>query len=206
MERSTMKLSFVILCLICVNGLFAQPVEIDQFKRFGFQAGANFSNMNFNQGYMATTTHDAAAFKAGFTFGFLVRIHFITNFFLQPEYSFIQRNGADKSLAINYSLNYLSMPVLLTYKIIPAVAVLAGPQFELLISAKSKDNSGSIDITHDTEERSIGATAGIAVEIKKSIIISARYLEGFNHIGLGQRSNIKEFKYQAVTITAGIQF
>ena len=88
----------------------------------------------------------------------------------------------------------------------PAIAFVAGPQLELLINAKSKDNLVSTNITHDTEERSIGATAGIEVEIKMLIVFSARYLQGFNHIGIGQRSSTKEFKYQALSITVGVRF
>ena len=86
------------------------------------------------------------------------------------------------------------------------LALVAGPQIEFLVNAKSDDHTVSSNITHDTEERSIAVTAGVELEIKNIFIFSARYLQGLNHIGIGQRSNVKEFKYQAVSLTAGIRF
>ena len=186
--------------------LAAQQFADPPFKRFGFQAGANISNMNFNKGYMATTVHEDAVWKTGFTLGFLLRVPLAKNLFLQPEYAYTQRKGADKNLATDYSLDYFSMPILLNYKITPAIAILAGPQLELLVNAKSSNNGVSTGITHDTEERSIGVTAGLELEIKKIFLVSARYLQGLNHIGIGQRSNVKEFEYQAVNLAVGVRF
>ena len=199
-----MKLLYIVL-IVCFHQLNAQQQE-PPFKKFGFQAGANISNMNFNKGYTATLIHEDAVWKAGFSLGFLLRVPLAKNLFLQPEYAYTQRKGADKTLATNYSLDYLSMPVLLNYKITPAISILAGPQLELLMSAKSGNNGVSTGITHDTEERSIGITGGLELEIKKLFFISARYLQGLNHIGIGQRSNVKEFEYQAVNLTVGVRF
>jgi Outer membrane protein beta-barrel domain len=205
-----MKISIqLLISLLLFSGntqLTAQQPADPPFKRFAFQAGANISNMNFNKGYTATLIHQDAVWKTGFTLGFLLRVPLAKNLFLQPEYAYTQRKGADKTLAINYSLDYLSMPVLLNYKITPAISILAGPQFELLMSAKSSNNGVSTGITHDTEERSIGITGGLELEIKKLFFISARYLQGLNHIGIGQRSNVKEFEYQAVNLTVGVRF
>jgi Outer membrane protein beta-barrel domain len=201
------SLKFLLLfpLFIFCKHLHAQQSDPD-FKRFAFIAGVNICNMNFNKGAPAPAVHDNAAWKPGITLGFLLRVPLAKNFFLQPEYAYTQRNGSDKSLGTDYSLNYLSMPILLNYKITPAIAILAGPQLELLVNAKSNDHTTSTNITHDTEERSIGATAGIEAEIKKRFILSARYLQGLNHIGIGQRSNVKEFEYQAINITVGVRF
>jgi Outer membrane protein beta-barrel domain len=198
-----MKTTFI-FCIFFCNRLFAQQQVDPSFKRFTLQAGANISNMNFNKGEPPPTTHIASAWKAGITMGISMRVALAKKLFLQPEYNYLQRNGADKSLTINYSLNYFSLPVLVNYKITPVIALLAGPQLELLIVAKSKSNSFSTNITHDTEERSIAATAGIEVQIKKLFIVSGRYLQGLNHVGIGQRSSTKEFKYQALSITVGV--
>lgn len=201
------SIRFVLLAVlfVCVNQLYGQRPGAG-FKRFGFIAGTDFSNMNFNKGEPAPAVHNNAAWKPGITLGFFARIPLARNFYLQPEYAYTQRKSADKSIATDYSLNYLSMPVLLNYKITPAMAVLAGPQVELLVNAKADNNGAGTNITHDTEERSIGVTAGVEAEIKKILIVSARYLQGLNHVGIGQRSNVKEFEYQALTITVAVRF
>ena len=184
---------------------FAQSND-EPFKKFQIVAGVNAANMNFNKGVPVPASHISPSFKTGFTFGVLINISLADNILLQPGYYFSQRNGADKSTATDYSMNYLSLPVLLSYNISPSIAVAAGPQVEILISAKNKNNGVSNNITHDTEERSIGLTAGIDFNPFHSFLISARYMHGLNHIGIGQRSNIKEFKFEVVNLMLGFAF
>ena len=187
--------------------LNAQVIEERPFKYFGFQAGANISNMNFNLGSTAPDTTIASSWKAGFTFGFILQIPLAKKFSLEPEYSFTRRYGADNSLGIDFRMDYLSMPVLVKYQFFERFALLAGPQFELLINARSTNRGENTDITHQVEERSVGIAAGLEVQIVRAFFVSARYIEGFNNIGIWQRaSDVKEFKYQLIIITAGIRF
>ena len=198
---------FIILAIMAgYPHLTAQPVEPIPFKRFGFQVGANASNMNFNKGEPPPVAPIAASWKAGLTLGFIMRVPLGEHFLLQPEYNYIQRNGADKSISTSYQLDYFSLPVLLHYKINDLLSVYAGPQGELLIRANATSNGTKLNITHDTEERSLAAVAGIELRILQSFFVSARYVNGFNHIGIGQRSAVKEFKYESVALTAGVSF
>ena len=200
-----MKAIVCITFLIYASKLTGQR-EHPPFPRFALQAGADFSNMNFNKGVPAPASPVAASWKAGFTLGLLMRVPLAASWWLQPEYSFTRRNGADKSTNISYQLDYLSLPVLLSYRISPALSVMAGPEAGILIHAGSGNNGSNTNITHDTEERSLGFTGGLQLDIKKRFFLSARYLQGLNHIGIGQRSNLKEFKYQSASLTAGVRF
>ena len=184
----------------------AQQISDAPDKRFGFIGGVNVSNMNFNRGFPRPATPVASSWKSGITVGFLLDIALAKKLFLQPEYYFTQRNGEDKSNETEYSADYLSFPLLLKYKVSSRFSVLAGPQAELLIRAR--DNSHGVDrnITHDMEERSIGATAGFDFEFYRYLILSARYMRGLNHIGIGQRENVKEFKYDVANLMVGIRF
>ncbi|MEP7279959.1 MAG: hypothetical protein ABI813_15025 [Bacteroidota bacterium] len=73
-------------------------------------------------------------------------------------------------------------------------SVLAGSQAKILIQARSTYNGNNTNIIHHTEERSLGFTVGQELDIKKMFFLSVRYLQGFNPIGIGQRSNLKAFK------------
>ncbi len=201
-----MKILFSLSLIFLVSCAGAQITEDPPFKYFGFQAGMNITNMNFNMGEPPPATPIDPSWNTGFTFGFMLCIPIAGKLNLQPEYSYTQRNGADKSLGIDYSTDWLSMPVLLNYRVSPRFALVAGPQLELLIHAGSTYQGISTDITHDVEERSIGITGGFEVEIIRSFFLSAKYFQGLNHIGIGQRSDVKEFKYQSVNITAGVRF
>jgi hypothetical protein len=88
----------------------------------------------------------------------------------------------------------------------PRFNIISGPQLEILVSAGSTENGIHSNITHDVEERGIGVIGGVEFTVINSFFLSARYLQGLNHVGIGQRSDVKEFKYQSVFITAGIRF
>jgi len=201
--KGLLLLLIIFSCSINTN---AQESIPPAFKCFGFQAGINTAAMNFNQGSPPPAAHKRLSWKTGFTFGFLLRVPLAKNLVLQPEYAFTQRNREDKSAGKSYTINYFSLPVLLNYSISSVFSVIAGPQAEILINAQSTANGEKTNITHDVEERSIGAAAGLEVQLKKRFFLSARYFQGLNHIGIGQRSDVKEFKYELVTATAGIRF
>lgn len=200
------KLLSVIIIFVCGNHSFPQKISGASFKKFGLLTGMNLSNMNFNQGFPRPSVPVDASWKSEIITGLWVRIPLAKKFSLQPEYCYTRRRGADKSIGINYLLEYFSLPVLLNYKISSRVALVTGLQPELLIRAKAYNNRVDSTITHDTEERSIGVTAGFDVQLNKTFALSARYLKGLNHIGIGQRSNVKEFKYEALNLSLEIGF
>lgn len=119
---------------------------------------------------------------------------------------FAQLSGEVSNGGSRYTLRYLSLPLLLRYALAPKVALVAGPQFDLLIEAQQDTNDQTTNITHDTEERGIGATAGVEVSLLKNLSLNARYLQGLNHIGIGQRSAVQEFKFQSAQITLDVRF
>jgi hypothetical protein len=84
--------------------------------------------------------------------------------------------------------------------------VLAGPQFEILIDARANEQNTNTNITHDMEERGIGIIGGFEFVVYKSFFLSARYLQGLNHVGLRLGSAVKEYKYQSFILSAGIRF
>lgn len=174
---------------------------------FAVVVGASASNMNFNKGVPAPATHIDRSWKVGLSLGILMNVPLAEKLYLQPGYYYVQRNGADKSTGTSYMVDFLSLPVLLKYEISPVISVLAGPEASLLISAKQNINGLKTTITHDFEERSIGATGGIDFLVMNNILISARLMEGLNHIGIGQRStDLREFKYESASLSVGIKF
>lgn len=199
--------SIVFLAIILIPGkMAAQSVE-KPFLRFGFQAGINLSNMNFNAGEPPPQVKAEPSWKAGFSVGLQLRFLLTSKLILQPEYAFNERNSSDKGQATDYSIDYFSLPVLLVYQVSPRLGILGGPQFEILVDAREKDTNGETNVTHSIEERGIGIVGGLEFAVYKDFFVSARYLQGLNHVGLRQgTSDQKEFKYQSFILTAGIRF
>jgi hypothetical protein len=199
------KIVISILLIFCITKSSAQSTD-SSFKRFGFQIGVNLSNMNFNEGEPPPAVKANASWQTGFTFGFQLKVPLAKRWLLQPEYSFSQRNGSDQTINTTYEINYFSLPLLVSYQLSPRFNILAGPQFEVTTSASSTTKGDDTNITHDVEERGIDLVGGIEFTVIKSFFLSARYLQGLNHVGIGQRSDVKEFKYQSFIFTAGIRF
>lgn len=194
-------LTMMALQLASAQGFNNEP----EFKRFGFKAGANFSHMNFSRSVNSAAANIETSWKTGITIGFLMAVPITDNLSLQPEYLYTQTGGTVKSTNTAYKFSYLSLPVSLRYTF-NKFGISAGPQFDLLIDAKRSQNGTSTKITRDTEERSISFTGSIDYEVVPSFSICARYIYGFNNVGLGQRSNVQEFKYDMAQITACIRF
>lgn len=200
------SLPLVIVSVLLLQAVKAQDNNTAAFKRFGFKIGTNISHINFAKGSPPPTIPVPTSWEAGITFGFLMQVPLSGSLSIQPEYLFSQMGGNVKSSGVDYKLNYFSMPIFLRYKASKKFALLAGPQFDILVSAKKIASGSSTNITHDTEERSIGATAGIEYQIIEPLSLCARYMSGLNNIGFGQRSNVQEFKYELVQFTVCVKF
>ncbi len=200
-------LLLVIILNISIENIAAQNLPNACIK-FGAKAGINYSNMNFNKGKPPAQPDFQTSWKTGGRFGIVLNVPLKDNLSLQSEYLYSQAAAEINNPKTGYRLNYLSMPVLLKYAFVSKVSVLAGPQLELLISGKELQNGNSVNITHETEERSVGVALGIEYELTKLLNLEMRYMNGFNHIGIGQRSanNVKEFKFEVLQLTIGIMF
>ncbi|MEO5888967.1 MAG: porin family protein [Ferruginibacter sp.] len=203
MKKSLFVSSVLFLLL---GALRAQNKNESNFKRFGFRAGVNFSHVNFAKGVPPPVVPIETNWKAGINIGFLMMVKIADDLYFQPEYAYSQMGGKVKNSDSAYTLNYFSMPLLLKYQVHEKFSLMVGPQFDLLINAKKNVKGNSINITHDTEERSLAAVAGVEYHLTSTFSICARYMLGFNHIGLGQRSDVQEFKYETAQLMACVRF
>jgi opacity protein-like surface antigen len=137
--------------------------------------------------------------------GALVEVGLSEHLALQQEYLYAQQSGEIKNGA-RYKLQYLSLPLLLKYRVLPRLAIVVGPQFDLMLKAQQEVGGQTTDITHDTEERGFSAAAGLEARILRNLSLSTRYLQGLNHVGIGQRSAVQEFKWQSVQLAAEVRF
>jgi hypothetical protein len=198
------SLLFILAAIISANNLSAQ--NSSTFKKFGFKAGINLSNIDFNRGFPAPNTPIPMVWKTGFTAGIILHVPIATNLSVQPEYAYSKVLGEDKSSGISYSLDYLSLPVLLKYQLISKLTIEVGPQVDLLIDAHKELNSSKISITKDTEERNLGILGGVEIKVIKGLRLDARYILGLSHVGIRDISDTKEFKLERFELTTSINF
>ncbi len=170
------KLLILIACVFLTQAAMAQ-------LKFGLKAGANISKV------------DGKSFKDEFRYGYhaggFVEIGLGGKLSLQPEVLFNQyQTRVDSSFknvyqnAFNFSgnrdvkLNYLSVPVLLNYKLANIFSLQVGPQFGILIDQdKTLLNNGKEAFS----KGDFSMLAGAQVNISK-LRLSGRYVLGLNNI------------------------
>ncbi len=194
-----MKTKFV--CLIAV--LLMSQAMMAQFH-IGIRAGTNLSKI------------DGKSFKQEFQYGYLLggfaEIGLSRKFFLQPEMLF---NQVTTTLDSNFShiyqgaltndqskvkLNYLSIPVILNYKLLGPISIQAGPQYAILIDQSKTllQNGGRAFKSGD-----FSLLAGVQVKIAM-MRVTGRYIVGLNNIN--DIDNKDKWRNQNIQLSIGLAF
>ena len=80
------------------------------------------------------------------------------------------------------NLDYISVPVMFQYKATPQFFLEAGPQFNVLVSAKAKEGSNSIDIKDEVKGFDFGLGLGAGYWFTDKIGANVRYVAGLSDI------------------------
>lgn len=158
--------------------------------RFGIKAGMNVSSLS-NDG----TLEDQGS-KIGFNAGAFANIPVGSMFSVQPEVLYSQYGDKyDQVIAGNrYSyanhLDYITVPVMLQYNLIPNLYVEAGPEFGFMVSARNKakneTNNDVISESGNYKDRfntfNFGLGLGAGYYFTDNIGITARYVAGLTDI------------------------
>jgi hypothetical protein len=153
------------ICIFVSVGLFAQQSDNSKYDFdnkstavfFGVKAGANYSNVYNGNG--PSFQHDP---KFGFAGGAFLSVPITSLFGVQPEVLFSQKGYKATGMLLNepYEItrttNYLDVPILVSFRPLTFLSILAGPQYSFLLSQKNKVESGTFsseqEIIFDNEE------------------------------------------------------
>lgn len=166
-EKSLIMRKIVLLSILVIA---TSIVASAQFK-IGFKAGANISNIAAND----------SKNKGGFVTGLLGQYKF-SKFAVQPEALFSMQGA--KFDGGKVELNYISIPVMAQYYIIPGLLVELGPQVGFLLSADEVPNDGdAVDIKDLLNTTDIAMNFGASYELSAIPLgISARYSLGLSDL------------------------
>lgn len=140
---------------------------------FGVKAGLNVSSINA----------DDAKAKAGFYGGVFANIPVATSFSVQPEvlYNGLGAKNKDYS-SVKLNLDYISVPVMLQYNVLPELYLEAGPQFSFAINKKIKGDGGSVDVDNYYKGFDFGVGIGAGYYIVNGFGVTARFVAGATDI------------------------
>jgi opacity protein-like surface antigen len=184
------------LYLLVAAGMLISVATFGQTK-FGVHAGINISNERAKAGSVSLSLNS----KVGLQVGGFAEINISDGLAIQPELNFSQM-GAELG-GIKENLNFLSVPVLAKIKL-GGFGIYAGPQLGLLLSAKDKDNTGSVNVKDSFKSTDFAAIAGAEYAFAEKIVASARYQMGLANTA--QDAGSGTLKNTAVTITLGYKF
>ena len=190
------KLFLFAISFLLVNVSFAQ-------FDIGVKAGANLSKI------------DGKSFKEEFKYGYLLggfaEIGLGKKFSIQPEVLFNQyttsvdssfksvyQNAFAQTKSGDVNLNYLSIPLILNYKLGKALALQAGPQFGVLIN---KDQTLLDNGKEAFSNGDLSMLGGLEFRLSK-FRIGGRYAIGLNNIN--DIDNRDQWKSQGFQLSVGI--
>lgn len=156
--------------------------------RFGIKAGLN----------VATISSDDAKAKAGIYGGVFANIPVAGNFSLQPEVLYSGMGAKNKdNPSIRLNLDYISVPVMVQYNVLPALYLEAGPQLSFAINKKIKGDNGSVDATRLYNGFDFGLGLGAGYYFEQGFGVTAQYVAGLtNIIENGQGDAIRNSLFQ----------
>jgi Outer membrane protein beta-barrel domain len=190
-----------LICIVTV--LLISHTMMAQFH-IGIKAGANITKINGKS--------FSDEFKYGYHLGGFAEIGLGRNFSLQPEVLYNQYSttldsnfshvyqGVINSPQRSVKLNYLSLPILLNYKIFGPLSIQAGPQFGVLIDQSKTvlQNGGEAFKNGD-----FSVLAGAVVKLN-NLRVTGRYAIGLNNIN--DIDNQNKWKSQTIQLSLGVAF
>ncbi|HUQ97557.1 MAG TPA: porin family protein [Chitinophagaceae bacterium] len=170
------KIAALLVCIVCTQAAMAQ------FK-LGIKAGTNITKI------------EGAAFKDEFNYGYhagaFVEIGLGKKFGIQPEillnqvksrvdssFSHIYQNAVDFNTYKDVKLKYLSIPLVLNYKVGNILSLQAGPQFGILMNGDKTLMQNGKEAFKSGDFSMLG---GAQINISK-LRLTGRYVVGLNNI------------------------
>jgi len=194
------KFSFLLISILVFSFSHSQA----QGFHIGRKIGTNISQItgrSFDQG-----------FQWGFSAGAFAELNFTSKWGIQPELLFNQTQTQTASNfndvyeeginSRNVSLNYLSIPVLLSWKIIPLLSIQAGPQFGILLNTSQNITTNGVNAVKNGDFSLVGGAQLNVGGLK----LGARYIYGFTDLNdLPPPGNVDTWKNQNFQIYVGLR-
>ncbi|HEX2936049.1 MAG TPA: porin family protein [Bacteroidales bacterium] len=164
------------LCIFGAGKVLPQDGIMERMA-FGVKAGVNSSNVYDTKG----DDFDAKA-KWGFAAGAFLSFPFNAVLGFQPELMYSQKGfkSTGSVLGVDYSytrkLNYIDVPLQLQIKPIPALTILAGPQFSFLINEGYDFESDAFDLgdqdpaDDNARKNTIGIVGGLDLHFSNAVL------------------------------------
>ncbi len=173
------RIAFVVFTAISLSSFAQQKAPAGRKLDWGIRSGISISTLGVDNDNFDTK------WRTGFHLGAFFRIKATNNLKIQLEPGYASMGGtiADPVEGDSkYRLNYFTFPVLANYQVNKHWRILAGPEFDFLITAKEVANERTTKVDGEFEDHSIGVTGGVEYWPCSAFGLSARYIHGLSNI------------------------
>jgi len=195
-----MKSKSIVLSLLLVG--FAVINTRAQGVHLGVKGGANIFKVD-GQGY-------DQGFHFGYNVGAFAELNFTSAWGIQPELLWNQTNyrtGTQFSSIypgglndVKGKLNYLSVPLLLSFRPVKLISLQAGPQFGILLN----QDKNLVNNTKDAFKKGdFSLVGGVQLNVA-NLVVGGRYVVGLTDIN--DVTNDQKWKNQGFQVYAGFRF
>jgi opacity protein-like surface antigen len=161
----------------------AMIMSLQAYSQFnvGVKAGVNYVNVAVPDGFSDNE------YRFGYHFGGYARFSFNERISLTGELLYSNKGYKFNEDIANGSgslhLNYINLPILFGFKPVNKLTILAGPEFGYRLSAKSKFDSQTVDVSDIWDNKfDFGIAGGINYAITDKIGVELRYVHGLTSI------------------------
>ncbi|MFC3157738.1 porin family protein [Chryseobacterium arachidis] len=114
---------------------------------------------------------------------FFANIPVASSFSVQPELLYNGMGAKNEDYSdVKLNLDYISVPVMVQYNILPEFYVEAGPQFSFAINRKIKGPGGTADVKDFYKGFDFGLGLGAGYYIAQGFGVTARFVAGVTDI------------------------
>lgn len=179
--------------LFALMGVLAFTSAAQEFQ-YGIKGGINLAKLKVSVTGMSATTDELFSFHAGF-YGLIMTSD---KFGIQPELLYSGQGASGSGGSGNFSLGYLTIPVMLRYEFTPGVTIQAGPQVGFLMSA-TVDGQDAKSGLNSTD---FGLGFGLGVDRPSGVNFGFRYVIGLsNTLSDATTGALVGFGYPGVSMT-----
>jgi hypothetical protein len=153
---------------------------------FGVKGGLNLSNIAIKNSMEDFLNEENVKSSVGFHGGVYVQVHLSDKLLLIPElqytkrgYTYNENNPLPKS---RVNLNYLELPVLLSYSPIEWLGIELGPNAAYIVSATIKANGSSRSVSEAYDKIDFSIAGGVRIKINEKISAIGRYNYGLTTV------------------------
>lgn len=173
---------------------FSTNTLAQQEVKFGPKAGVNIANISGKDA-------ENKKMLIGFHVGAFAEIKFNDKFAVQPEILYsaqgAKKEGTRNVVGVNVTTNstskvdYINVPIMAKYYVVPSLAIEAGPYVGFLMSAKTEGtiNSMGQNVSIDSDDKDssnsidFGVGVGASFNLNNGFFIGARYNLGLTKVG-----------------------